>query len=276
LALLPYSLTVKAEIYTLTPEMVKDKVKITEQFLRDFYNKTAKNWVEIKPERVVIYKLNNKEEVKKLYENLTENKPIGEKPYAVISPDKVDELKEPYKSLVLQALRDKKPIVKRLNKGEYVLAVYRGEERKVLSFDEVKNLKQFREAAVLFKSLEYLNQNAQKLGSQILKGSIKAPKIEKELTAFELMKGFNFSLEDLLALLKGKKVFVKVNNKGLFVIRVIGFYQKNINPELVKLTEQQLRKSDYTKRLENLFNYDIRSGFVVPQVNQNYMPKYQK
>ncbi len=275
LNLLPLTTTLRVQIYTLTPREVFNKVKVDENFLKEFYEKTSKNWVSVKPERVAIYKVSNATAVKELYQKIKEGKTPLQKPLAVIMANETANYTAEIKLLAKKVFENKGVEIKQV-KGGYLVAVYQPEERKPLSFEELKKMPTFVETAKTVKALQYINGHRDELSREILNGTLKVNTVNKTLSLFELMNKFGLGFSDLFALLEGKKIFKTLTPNGLVVIKVISTGQENLKENTLELIKNQVKQTDYNRKLQALVNYYIRTGKVKVEVNKNLLPKYQR
>jgi len=274
--LLPLTTTLKVRVYELTPGALNLKPTLSEEKLKEFYQLTASRWVSVEPERVKVYEVEGTQKVKELYAALSEGREVPVKPSAVILSEELPKVEGKLKKVVERAFESKKPQVEKLDGERYAVAVYEPERRKELSFEEVKKLKAFVEAAENYYAAEEIRKNLSTYLEKLKKGELEVKPESAQLSAFELMKKYSLGFQELFSILRGENELVIPTPRGGIVIFVESASNSPLSPEVADGVRLQVRYGDYVKKLRALVNYYIESGKVEVGINPNFAPKGQR
>jgi len=266
--ILPFILNLKVKIYTLPLESVFDKISVSDEELKDFYEKNKDRFAVEESARVVIYKAKTQQEVKTIYETLKEGKLPAVKPAAEVSVDKLDTLKGELKDFAQQVLNRKNISVERLKNGEYLIGVFIPKGVKIPTFEEIKPAVEKMVKAQ--KAIQYLNQHRKEYTEKILKGELQISPVETEMTAYELMNRYGFNLDTIFQILQGRRILVTVNGRGFTVIEIEGLSEKAENIPIAEF-KKYVRNQQYTKRLQQVIDYVLKNREVQIEVNKNYL-----
>ena len=270
--LLPYTLKLEVKVKILSYKNFEKLFNPSEEELRNFYNKIAKNFAEKVPARVEIYTFDNEEELKKAYQLLKEGKSLNLKPTLELEEENLKELKEEKIKELAQKVFENKNIAVEKIKGKYILGVYRPPSQRTPTYGEVKNkvLEIYRQA----KALEYLQEHKETLTKEVEAGKYQVSEQKGTLAAYELMKKFNLTAEDLIGILGGKKVLSAIIPQGLAVIE-IEKVEKNqeLGEGITKYFRLSVRNEDYLRKLQGVIKYVIEHQEVEVKVNRNLLER---
>ena len=264
--LLPFTVKIKAQILELDYKNFTSRVKVDEKELKEFYREVKDNFAIEEPPRVEIFKVTSEGEVKKLYNALTEGKTVEEKPIKVFTLADQKENWGEFKGLVEKVLKSKKIAVQKVGDG-YLIAVYREGQRRIPSFEEVKE--QVKDLYQRLKTLEWMEKHKEELAQRVLNGKLEAKAQEVETLAFNLMQNFGIPLPTLLEVLEGKRYITVKTGKGLVVIKILSLEaSKDIPPEVKNYYRLMVRNSQYLKKLQEVLREVYRKGDIEIKVNR--------
>ncbi|RTZ61040.1 MAG: hypothetical protein DSZ31_00945 [Gammaproteobacteria bacterium] len=262
--LFPFTLKIKAQILELNYKQFTSKVKFDEEELREFYKKIQNNFAIEEPPKVEIFKVASEGEVKELYNSLTKGKNLKLKPFKVFPISKGEKYGE-FKKLVEKVLKNKKVAVEKSKDG-YLIAVYREGERRIPSFEEVKE--QVKLLYEKFKTLEWMEKHKEKLAKEVLDGKYKAQAKELETIGFTLMQNFGIPVQTLLEVLKGKRYIAVKTGEGLAVIKILSVGEEgNISAEVKDYYRLLVRNSQYLRKLQEVLQEVYRNGGIEVKIN---------
>ena len=263
--LLPFTLQLKVEILKLSSEGFEEKIKPTEEELKEFYRKVGRNFAVEEPPRVEVYEAKNPEGAKEIVQKLRKGERL--KPSRIIPlGNQTQNIPEGLQKLVEKVKNSGNIAVVEGKNDTYLIGVYRKGERRIPPFGEIKG--ELERLYKRFKAVEWMHNHLEELAGKVLKGEYK-PKVEKgELLAYELMERFKLTPEDIFRILAGETV-LKVNTPdGIAVIKVLSVEEKaNLPEDIVKTYRLQVRNSAYLRKLQEVLNYIYRSGEIKIVVN---------
>ena len=149
----------------------------------------------------------------------------------------------------------------------YLIAVYREGQRRIPSFEEVKE--QVKALYQRLKTLEWMEKHKEELAQRMLNGKLEAKAQEVETLAFNLMQNFGIPLPTLLEVLEGKRYITVKTGKGLVVIKILSLEaSKDIPPEVKNYYRLMVRNSQYLKKLQEVLREVYRKGDIEIKVNR--------
>jgi len=274
--LLPFNLKVEGTVYKISPLLFENRApNPSEGELKKLYeeklpllesgNKTV--------ERVLIFKTDTSEEAAKIYKALKEGKTPKEKPFLVVKAG--EPLKEgDLKQVVEEALTKKGIVVKKLPDGSYAVAVYRKEVQKV-PFEKVKPqlVKLYKEQ----KAFNYLITHRKEVIKQLLNGTLKVKGEQVSLSGFQLIapEGWALTFDDLLALLKGKKIFTSVVGRELWILKVEKVkMEDNLSEDIYNSYKNLVRNQDYLNKLGKVVENFLRNHPDEIKINRKLLQQF--
>ena len=194
-----------------------------------------------------IFRAKTQEEAKKIIEQLKLEKDL--KPFKVFTLNSTVENNT--LNQLIRKVENSKGISIIKDGSYYLIGVYKPEERKKTSFNEIKF--QLIELYKQYKSVEWLHKNMNNLIPQILKGQYKIQPKTREILGYELLEKFKLSPEVLLQILNGKKLISLETPNGIVIIKILSFTKtQNIPQDIKQLYSLQIRKSQYLQKLQEV------------------------
>ncbi|HIP86104.1 MAG TPA: hypothetical protein EYH18_00500 [Aquifex sp.] len=262
--LFPFTLKIKAQILELDYKQFTSKVKFDEKELREFYKKVQNNFALEEAPKVEIFKVTSEEEVKKLYSSLAKGENLNLKPFKVFPISKEENYGE-FKELVEKVSQNKKIVVEKVKDG-YLIAVYREGERRIPSFEEVKE--EVKAVYKKLKTLEWIEKHKDKLTKEVLEGKYKTEVKEVETIGFTLIQNFGLPAQTLFEVLKGKRYIAVKTGKGLAVIKILSVKQvENVAAEVEDHYRLLVRNSQYIRKLQEVLQEVYRNGEMEIKIN---------
>ncbi|HID79519.1 MAG TPA: hypothetical protein EYP42_03210 [Aquificales bacterium] len=262
--LFPFTLKIKTQILELDYKQFTSKVKFDEKELREFYKKVQNNFALEEAPKVEIFKVTSEEEVKKLYSSLAKGENLNLKPFKVFPISKEENYGE-FKELVEKVSQNKKIVVEKVKDG-YLIAVYREGERRIPSFEEVKE--EVKAVYKKLKTLEWIEKHKDKLTKEVLEGKYKTEVKEVETIGFTLIQNFGLPVQTLFEVLKGKRYIAVKTGKGLAVIKILSVKQvENVAAEVEDHYRLLVRNSQYIRKLQEVLQEVYRNGEMEIKIN---------
>ena len=250
--LFPFKLQIKGYFYKIDPSFFEKFIpNPSEKELKMIYKEnlnrfSSKNVIR---EEVLVYKTKTSKGAAQIYNLLREGKQPKEKPYKVFK--KGESLEGLLRPIVEEAFNKKGVVVKKLPDGSYVVAVYKKERlSKAIPFEKVKNklVKIYKRQ----KAIQYLREHYREIVKQVLEGKINLKPQKVNLTGFQLLssEGFGLSYDDLMAILNGKKIFEKMVDGEIWILKIDKYeIVKDMNPVIYAYYENLVRNQDYLNKL---------------------------
>jgi hypothetical protein len=209
------------------------------------------------PARVVIYKLNSKEDVKKLYELIKRKEKVN---YPIVGVFNETSSAGNYTELVERAFRSQSMAIKKLSSNQFLVAVYIEPRTVELSLEEAKE--QIEKLLKKEKFMSIALKNAKEIKKAILEGKYKNllhPKLETD-TLFSIMKKYKLSFPQILSIIEGKEKIIDILADGrLYILHIIKLQKIQEINENKKLLFQQIAKAeDYNAKLQEILQYYLR------------------
>ena len=267
--LLPFILEIQAEIYLIGPKYVENKVKIKETEIKQYYEIHKSEFTKTEAAKVEIYKISDKEEVKKVYKSIKEGKQPEIEPLLVVSENSNTTVGK-YKALLEKTFENKAPVIEEHN-GTFYITNYIPRRKVTLSYKDVKSniAKLLKEQ----KALQILQREENELVKQLLEGKIQVKPQKGNFLAYQLMENFGLTYDQILQILQGKKIVKTLTKSGLIVIKVLKISQ---NLEKMKETgtiyARLIRNSDYARKLNEALQYHYKSGLPI-EINQKLLQR---
>ncbi len=267
--LLPFALKVKAKIFLLPVEAYAGNQTVSPQEVEGFYKENRERLKQTIPARVVVYEVKGEKRLKEIYETLKEGKHPQTQPVLEVPVDKIGGVKnETLREFAKSVASAKTVMVKRVENGTFLVGVFYPKTEGVPPLSEIKP--SVEKLLKTQKALSYLQTHREELVKKVLNGKVEATVFEKELSGYELIKAYGLSPDDLLQILKGKKLFSAVNGNGLVVILVEG-YKLDASSLPVENYQLYVRNADYSKKLQQVIDYVIKHHQVKIEVNKNLL-----
>ena len=253
--ILPTEYNATVEIYEITPDILG--IKPTKEEIEKFYQAHKKELVKTLPARVVIYKLNSKEDVKKLYELIKRKEKVN---YPIVGVFNETSSAGNYTELVERAFRSQSMAIKKLSSNQFLVAVYIEPRTVELSLEEAKE--QIEKLLKKEKFMSIALKNAKEIKKAILEGKYKNllhPKLETD-TLFSIMKKYKLSFPQILSIIEGKEKIIDILADGrLYILHIIKLQKIQEINENKKLLFQQIAKAeDYNAKLQEILQYYLR------------------
>jgi len=264
--ILPFSLKLKVRIYQLSYKDFDLNLNPTDKELRKFYEQLGEKFFIKIPARIEIYKASNLEEARNLISSLKERKQL--KPYKIIPLNSTI-----IENKTLQKLIQKVKLTKNISvistNSTYYIGVYRSEERKKLTYKEIKE--ELKKLYRKYKTVEWIHKHSKSLVNNVLEGKYKTKKIYRELIAYELLNKYRLSIETLFKILEREKKLVIKTSNGLVIIEIISFYKEKLPKQVLDLYYLQVKNSIYIIKLQEILQNFYRNSDADIEINKRYL-----